>query len=209
MPTPWDDLKATGRTAARALVALKGASNLLNAEIKYIDAGAAVASSSTASVIYLSGVPQGDGQSERDGLSLKLKGGLIKLMLTANASASRTTERILLVADTRCQKALPTAAEIIDTTRVTGLLNLTTWTNRFIVLHDETTVIGTTTGAGLNSWWKTLDFQALMDVHINYTNTSAAITSANEFALYLVHWNNEATNTASLNYDSRLFFVDN
>ncbi len=188
---------------------LRGASNLLNAEIKYMDAGASATSSSTPAIVYLSGCAVGDTQSDRNGMSVKLKGGLIKMMLTANSSASRTTQRILLIADTRCQKANPTITDIVDTTRITGLLNLLTYTNRFVVLHDETTVVGTTTGAGLNSWWKTLDFQALMDVHINYSGSGATVATAGELAIFLVHWNNEATNTATLQYDSRLFFVDN
>lgn len=206
-PTPWDDLKATYRTASRALSYVKGAASLINAEIKHVDISVAGSSSTTPGLTYISGIAQGDTNLSRDGNSVKLKGGLVKVTLVRHASATFSRVRSLIICDTRNQGVIPSAADVYDSSTTNGLINLDTDPNRYVIISD--TMICLDDGHGLT---QTREFDitpAIKDMHLVFSGTSALVASAKGPVLYYIQQSNEATNVAFLLIDARLLFVDN
>jgi len=200
-------LKATGRTAARALTVLKGASNLLNAEIKHLDLTTSDTPNQTATVTYLSGIAQGDTNLTRDGNSVKLKGGLIKTVYVIHASATASRIRHIIFVDLRNRSAAPTASDVFDTAASgNGLLNLDSAPNRFVVLHDEYVRLDT---ASNRVFAAEVPIPALDNVHLNYVGTGATAASAEGPSVWSILQSTESTNTPSVVMHSRLFFVDN
>jgi len=205
LPTPWDDLRATGRTASRALTIFKGAASLLNAEVKHVDQTANLTPDTSGTVTLLSGIAQGDGNTTRDGTSVKLKGGDLRFRAASHTSAAATWLRLLLVVDTRNDGVNPTLSDIISAT-ITGQPNLDSSPNRFVILHDE--VLSLVTAANRIAH-RNIPLYALLDMHLMFNGTGATVASCSGPALFAVLLSSEATNTPSVTFDSRLLFLDN
>lgn len=206
LPTPWDDLKATGRTASRALSVFKGAVNLLNAEVKSVEQTISAAIDNTGAAYFLSGIAQGDLYNERNGNSVKLKGGSFRYTWSINAAGSRAACRFLLIADTRCAGSLVTLSDILDTTAITGMVSYHIDPNRYVVLSDETVTLSTT---GNQIAFRDVAIPAIEDAHLVFTDVDATAASATSLALFLVVLTSEAANTPTFNGQCRLLFIDN
>jgi len=198
-------LRASGRTASRALSAFKGAVSLLNAEVKFIDTGVSSAVGTAGSVTLLSGITQGDGVSSRDGQSVKLKGGAIRLVSTMHASATRTQTRVLIVVDTRNQGSSPAVTDVLTAATVQSQLNLAAQPGRFVVLYDR--VFSQISVGDSSTLFTIIELEALVDMHQLYSGTAAANTSGP--TVFLVRLSTEATNTPTQAFESRLLFLDN
>ncbi len=208
LPSPWDDLKAVGRTAGRALTIFKGAASLLNAEAKHVDFQNSATITTTPVLYFFSGIAQGDSVSARDGNSVKLKGGLLKLCLTISTAATATTVRLLVVCDTRNPGSAPTASTIYDTSvvRANGNINVDSEPNRFVVLYDHLVSLDT---ASRRQFILDLALEALRDMHLTFSGTDATISSVRGPAMYIVMQSNEATNAPAYDISTRLWYVDN
>lgn len=189
-----------------ALAAWKGASSLMNVEVKHSDGTWSTAVSSTTSLHLMTGVAQGDGNTTRDGNSIKLMGGRVSIVYQMNASATASVVRTMIVVDTRNAGSDPTSSHIFDDTTVIGLPNLDTAPNRFQIMYDSCTNLSIN---GDRS--KTLDIECpwLANLHIMYNGTGGTIASINGPAVYVVTLSNEATNTVTRRMETRVFFVDN
>jgi hypothetical protein len=184
----------------------RGAASLLNAEIKHLDTAISSGVSSTGAVVYLGAIPQGDGTTSRDGNSVKLKGGALRLVGTMNTSASRTMTRIMVVLDTRNAGSNPAIADILTSSSVTAQPNLVSEPGRYVILHDF--CVGTSiTGQQIFSHAISLD--ALVDVHLVFSGTAGTVADATGPAVFLVMVSNEPTNTPSVSGVGRLLFLDN
>lgn len=201
-------MKATARTASRALSFVKGAASLINAEIKHVDVSQSYSISTTATLAYLSGIAQGDGNTSRDGNSVKLKGGIIRLFIARNASATLSRVRIITFCDTRNQGTAPTATDVVDTAvTCNGLINIDSEPNRFVIINDS--IVAVDDGGGLQKHL-TIDMTpAINDMHLMFSGTGATVTSARGPVLYTLLLSNEATNTVGVAFDARVLFVDN
>jgi len=184
----------------------RGAATLLNAEVKHLDTAIASSVSSSGAVVYLGAIPQGDGTTSRDGNSVKLKGGVLRLSGTMHTSATRTTTRTLVVLDTRNAGANPSISDILTSASVTGLPNLVAEPNRFVILSDRVFVNSIT---GEQSFHTEMALDALIDVHLVYSGTAGTVADATGPAAFLVMLSSEPTNTPSVSGLGRLLFLDN
>jgi len=184
----------------------KGAASLLNAEVKHVDTAHSVAITTTPSLQLVSGIAQGDTALTRDGMSCKLKGGLFDIVVNMHASATSTRIRHLVVVDTRNNGSAPAAADIYDTGDTNGLMNIDSYPNRFVVLHDEYIRLDT---ASNRNFRVKVALPALMDMHLTFNGTGATIASVAGPAIYSILHSTEATNTPSSACTFRLYFVDN
>jgi hypothetical protein len=205
-PSVW---QSVSRLAPYALAAYKGAASLLNAEFKHTDVTFSQAISSTATVDILTATAQGDGNTTRDGNSIKAKGFWGDLAISAHSSSTLTRVRLVFFVDTRNSGAAPTAGGVIDTAiSCTGLPNVDSEPNRYVILSDQ---IHTLVYAG-DSRIKHVRVdltQQMMDMHLLYTGTTAVVGSVRGPHLFLLALSSEATNTASIVADFRLIYVDN
>lgn len=189
-----------------ALAAYRGASSLVNVEVKHADVSFTSAVSSTPAVSYLSGIAQGDSNLTRDGNSVKLLGGRFTQVLTIDPSASTSYIRTMIVADTRGAGAAPSAADIFDSATVVGLPNLDTAPNRFMILYDT---FDTLSINGSRSVVHDFDLAKVANLHLMFNGTAATVGSSSGLTLWLISMSNEATNTVGRRSECRLFFVDN
>lgn len=188
------------------LSTFKGASSLLNVEVKHVDVSDTQNAGSTGLLTLLSGIAQGDTNTTRDGNSVKLMGGRFTTVLTINASASTTYVRSIIFADTRNQAANPTIADVLDTATPIGLPNLDTAPNRFLILYDRMDKMSINGDRTILYDW---DLSKLANLHLSFGGTGATVASVQGLAIYSFIFSNESVNTPSHRSESRLFFVDN
>lgn len=201
-------VRAVQRVAPYALTAFKGAVSLVNAEVKHVDVSASTTVSTTPVLSFLSGIAQGDTNTSRDGNSVKCVGCHGDMTLIMNASATVTRVRTLIFVDTRSQGVVPTATDVVDTNGLSGLVNIDTEPNRFVILLDRFDCLTLASESRLVHWRFDLS-DALRNMHLTFSGSGATIASAKGPVLYMLQFSSEATNTPTYALDSRLFFLDN
>jgi hypothetical protein len=205
-PSVW---QSVSRLAPYALAAFKGAASLLNAEFKHTDVTFSQAVSTTATVDILTATAQGDGNTTRDGNSIKAKGLWGDVCISAHSSSTLTRVRLVFFVDTRNAGSSPTAGGVIDVSAsCTGLPNVDSEPNRYAILSDQ---IHTLVYAG-DSRIKHIRIDLtpqMMDMHLLYSGTTAVVGSVRGPHLFMLALSSEATNTASIVADFRLIYVDN
>jgi len=199
---------AVSRLAPYALRAFKGAASLVNAEFKHADYQTTTALSTTSQVNLISGIAQGDSNLTRDGNSVKVMGLYGDLALVMSASATVNRFRLLIFADTSSQGAAPVAADVIDTSSPEGLINIDTFPNRYLILHDSmhTQVLASETRTLCIRWSLSRD---VMNTHLSFSGTAATVGSTSKLTYWLLLLGTEATNTTNTVVNTRLLFVDN
>lgn len=95
-------------------------------ELKWLDvyAANATAAANTATIVHLNPIPQGTTPVTRVGSSCQMtsvQGRIEAHMAAANVASSAPTIRIILLADSEVNAALPATSDILDTTIVTDL----------------------------------------------------------------------------------------
>jgi hypothetical protein len=201
-------LAAAGRLANRALSVFKGASSLLlNAEFKHVEGAVAAAVSTTPSITALSILVQGDTNLTRDGNSIKCVGFDFRYFWSINASATSSLARIIIFMDTRCVGAAPTATDVVASSTI-ALPNVDSQPNRFVVLYDAThsLVLAAESRQHVSS---AMTLAAVKGVHFTFAGNAGTVADLRGACLFVYVLSNEATNTPSVDFQSRLWFVDN
>lgn len=196
-----------------AIKALKMARNLkkvVNVEFKdLVHNGSITPNDSTGDVRAMGGIniDQGDTSSTRDGRSVKLTSWFMRAILYNSASAtSDTTVRMVLVHDKQVNQSLASASDIVENVGLTGLMNRDN-ADRFKVLFDKTFILKPSYSGEVAN----ISFQKYipLNLHIKYDGTGGGIAdiTSNELLLFTV--SNQATNTPTIAYRTRVKFVDN
>jgi hypothetical protein len=181
----------------------------MNPEFKHSDSSANSSISSTAGLVLMSGIAQGDSNVTRDGNSVKITGFYGDLTAAMNASATTTRLRTVIFVDMRNQGVAPTASDVIDTaSTVQGLPNVDAQPGRFAILFDQVNTMV------LASDSRTIHFRfdltkELRNLHLTYSGTGATVASISGPAIYMLLLSTESTNTPSVVMDARLTFLDN
>jgi hypothetical protein len=196
------------RVAPYALVAFKGAASLVNAEVKHVDVSSSSTVSTTPVLTFLSGIAQGDTNTSRDGNSVKCVGLHGDVTLIQNASATTSRVRTLIFVDTRSQGVVPTASDVLDTNAMSGLANIDTEPNRFIILLDRFDSMVLASESRVVHWRYDLTSD-VKNMHFLFSGSGATIASAKGPVVYMLQYSSEATNTPTYAIDSRCFFLDN
>jgi hypothetical protein len=202
------DFAAAGRLAKRALSVFKGAGSLLlNAEFKHIDVTVAAAVSTTPAITALSVLAQGDTNITRDGNSIKCTGFDFRYFWSVNASATASLARLVVFLDTRNVGAAPTATDVFASSTI-ALPNVDAQPNRFVILYDSTQslVLASDTRQAVSSQ---LSIPALRGVHFTFNGNAGTVADLRGACLLVYVLSNEATNTPSVDFQCRLWFVDN
>lgn len=196
--------RTAGEVASKALnIALK-VKRLLNVEYKTIDTAVTNNSvSSTASVLPMNAIAQGDSATTRDGNSIKLMSLHIKYVLFENAAASATAVRMMIVKDLLPQGAVPAITDILVASDCVSPMNLLN-SRRFKVLHKKDFGISTT-GEDIRIG----DYYTKLNFHTKYDGAGGAATDINNNGIYLILISNQVANLPTFQYASRIRFVDN
>nr|UOF78571.1 capsid protein [Cressdnaviricota sp.] len=193
-----------GGYALKAWNLAKMLKGLINTESKYGDSGIQTLTPTNAGgVSYLSGLAQGLTNITRVGNSILAKSILLNIQCVINASATNTVVRLVLFVDHDNQGATPAVTDLIQSADARAFINRVNG-KRFSVLKDWQYVLNTSTGAQQND----KVFLRLAH-HIKYSGTDAAIGSQLQGAMFLMVISDQATNTPTVIYNSRLRYIDN
>lgn len=177
---------------------LKG---LINTEFKkeQLDPTAANVTT-TFSRHVLNGPAAGDDWDKRDGRSIRCKSVQISGKLTRGNNDC--VVRGLVVIDTQPDGALPTVNKILDAENVTALRNLN-YRSRFVILKDFHWVLNNNTPDKYVKFYKKLNMKTI------FKGTGAGITDITTNSLYFVIGSDEASSPPSINFTSRVRYIDN
>ncbi len=170
-----------------------------NIDLKFIDATLNDAVVTTTGDVFsqLFIIPDGDTQSQKEGLKVTLKSVQIRFQLTIPSTTvvADATDilRVILVKDKQANGALPAVIDILNTATIQAFKNLEN-TSRFVTLFDKTLAISSmggfgdgTTNATLpnTKWWQ---FYKKLNYPIFYNNsaTTGAVTTINSNNLVLM-----------------------
>lgn len=174
---------------------------LINVEYKLFDVADTTASSTTATLVSLASIGQGDTNITREGNSILLKSINVKSTIQAHASATQSAVRYIVFRDNQGSVSDPTAAQLLEASTPNAHRNDANF-QRFTVLHDKVYELS---NAGTGR--KDINIYIPCNFHIYYRDATA--TNHLKNVVWLLHLSNEATNTVTQQMNSRIRFVDN
>lgn len=203
-PTRWATYSAAGSQLWKDVKYLKG---LINVEFKSKDiVGSSTPDNSAGSVVLLNGLATGDDFNSRDGRQIRMKSIQLNMKFNLHASATATVVRVLLVLDTQPNAAVATLSGILDVGSAATVVAFRNLNNRkrFIILRDWVVKVNTNLPEITREYYHTLDAKTVY----NATNGGTiADIETNSLSLWLA--SDEATNTPTVTYNSRVRFIDN
>ncbi len=185
---------------------------LINVEEKYLDNSGNPTFDRTGTIVYVSGIQQGDGITDREGNSVKVQSFAMRAYIYYNSAATIPTGcRILVVRDLQNQGATIIANDVLENN--VGVITAPTtpldYTNgmfsnkRFSIVHDEFCVVDQYNPSYL------FQFQSNHDCHVAYRGTTSAVASAGNGSYFLVAVSSEAINLPSIVWSTRMIYTDN
>lgn len=191
-----------GRKVIRDVAWLK---SVVNVEKKYNDLNASTTSSTTAALVLMNGLSLGTSSTTRNGQSIKMVSFLLRYIISINASASTSVHRLMIICDTQPNAASPAIADIIQNTG--SVLSPLVIANgkRFKILRDIITNLSIN-GQEVRNVKKYIK----LNMHTEYnTANNGTIADITKNAFYIFHQSDQATNTVTFAYSTRLRYIDN
>lgn len=198
----------------------KHLATLINVEEKTwdVDGSGGVTVTSTATVVNLSNIAQGDDYGNRSGDSILCQRLEFRARLQGNAATSMNSCRVLIVQDRANRGVDPVIGDVLQGgTNPTLQPYLEPQSGRFVVLYDEHIRMSNTVGLAASG--TSTDYIPANVVlpsmirkwnqHIKYQGATGADGSNWAGALFLMAISTDATNGPSLGYTFRLKFTDN
>ncbi len=197
--------------AKRTANGLNEIRKLINVEQKFKEASGNPTYDRSGTVVYLSGIDQGDSTITREGNSIKMQHFRLRFFLTHNASnTSGCAHRILIVRDLQNQGATITANDVLETVATSNAPNaFIDFTNgplqnkRFGIVYDREFVTHPYRPI------LTENFVSNHDCHVYYRGTDSAVTAAGNGSYFLIAVCSDTTNLPSIVYNTRMEFTDN
>ncbi len=184
------------------VIRLKG---LINTEFKTNDVSSTVAVPETGLVLLLNATIAGDDFDNRDGRQVRWKSIQYAINILQHATATQTITRVMIVIDKQPNATLMTIGELL--TSGANNLDFRNLDNRkrFVILSDRVV-----TQSDTNNLVNRLDFYQKMDMITIYDDSNAGtIADIESNALFLVAVSSEATNSPTLQIETRMRFIDN
>lgn len=194
-------------SAAAGYIALRMAKKLkrlVNVERKYLIYTNNINVPDTGTIYFLSGVPQGDTSSSRDGNKCKALSLNFHAQVTIDTNAVRSACRIILFKDKSSNGSAPAVLDVLENATYLYSYNNVNCPYRFQILFDKTFSLSTTGTQTIN-----VKRFIKMGHHITYKGTGATQSDAADGHIYMLVISNETTNQPDLEVNSRLTFVDN
>lgn len=193
--------------AKRTATGLNEIRKLINVEEKILQVSrTATACTPTGALESISTVAQGVNFTERIGNSIKMQNIEVRGRIFINASATRSIVRIILVRDLDGYGSTPNVGDIMESTGAAvdclaphDFLNR----KRFSFLYDELLTINNTGDSST-----VFEISIPHEGHILYLGATAAAASNGKGSLYMLFISDEATNSPTYSFYSRIVFTD-
>lgn len=183
---------------------LKG---LINVEFKRSDlTNISTSITGTPSILFLTGLAEGDDVTQRNGRSVLLKSSYLQAQLVLGTATSAVV-RIIIFMDKVSNGTTPTALDLLQyTSTITSPLNTDNAMNRFKVLTDRRYQLDSQKNP--QQWVKTYLKQ---NHHLVYKGTTASSSDTVSGHLYMLLWSSTLPSNSSITmeYTNRIMFVDN
>lgn len=191
------------RMASAAWSGVKSIARLINVEEKLFDVNTSGNISSSGTIFNLSNIAEGSDFNNRDGLSVLTQSLSFSSIFTIHNSATNTFLRFIIFRDNSQRGVDPAVTDVLESAIVhSPIVHFSA--SRFNILMDKT--------VDLASVSKTLGHHREnfnINKHIYYSSTTGADASNYQGALFLLALSNEATNTPTFAFYTRLAFTDN
>jgi hypothetical protein len=193
--------------AKRTAVGLNEIRKLINIEEKALDTVQGSQTFDTTGNVYsLSTVAQGLDYNTRVGDSIRMQNIEVRWRVYKNSAASQTIFRVIMFRDLDGYGTAPTTADVLQAvgaatapTTPPDFLNR----KRFAIVRDEFHTLNNTGDSTVTGTWIVPH-----NGHILYLGTTAAASSNGKGSLYLAVVSDEALNTPSVAFTSRIVYTD-
>lgn len=185
---------------------VKFLSGLINVEKKFVNISnsASVSNSVSSYSIVMSQIAEGDDVAQRNGRSVLYDSLNIHWSAKIHASATNTLIKIVVVCDKKPDIGAANFGTVFgNSTTVNGHIDKLTEGDRFVIM--KVVLVRLNSGEGLAQTGKM--YIGLKGVHGKFDGTGATDYEGNVF--YIMALSDEATNTPTLAFDSRLSYFDN
>jgi len=201
----WDKPSTTS-VAKAAWSGVKYLRTLVNSEVhKHDVTPTSQAVGTTATIVQLNAIAQGDTAAQRTGNSLLAKYLSLKLYLTMNASATQTLVRIIIFMDKQqVADTAPATTDLLQSNSTLSFLSNNA-AGRFQVLKDYLINLDLAS----HSSWRNKYYKSFAGRNLHCKFNGVNNTDINKNGVYLLMLSSEATNTPTLTYSSRFGFHDN
>lgn len=200
--------RADKQIARAGYMMARKALKMMNVEYKVLDTQITfTAISNTPTIVQLTNLSQGDGQSNRDGNQVKITRINWRYTYSVNASAVFSFLRVILVLDRQTNQAIYTAGNLLqDVTINDAIVSAKNLDNkfRFKVLYDKVHSMSPTHRTCGNA-----KYNKNVEIKIRYDANAGDITDLTSNSLSILLVSNEVTNTPSITSFMRLRYVDN
>lgn len=177
----------------------------INTEFHLSDTIASNASvSSTTTITLLNGLQLGDTTTTRTGQSIKMDRSDFRFIMRGNVTAVTCFLRVIVVVDKQANSAAPASGDLLAADTVIAPYTFASQ-QRFIPLFDETFALPSSGQACIT---KAVGVNTIQHVTYNAGN-AGTIADISSNSLYLYMLSDQATNTPTISYYYRLWFVDN
>jgi len=195
--------------AKRSLQGVNALRRLINIEEKYSDVGLSLNPDTSGVASCVTQLAQGTTMNTRVGNSVKVQ--TLEMWGRVACNTSVTTYslcRVVVIRDMEGQGTAPTAADVFETVGGSSAPRQAfDWLNRkrFAILYDELFALTPLAGGQIVS---TFHYRVPLEKHVFYRGTTAAAASDGEGSIYIVAVSDEATNTPSVNVNTRITYTD-
>lgn len=187
--------------AKTALAGVRAIKDLINVELFNYSQSSAFNQSTTPITLSLASLPQGDADGNRTGNSILVKDYEMRLKITKHPSAINTYIRHIIVRD--LQQIADTVPVLTDVLQTGAYNDFYTDVNkgRFQILNDRTYELDT------NNVGQSVSIRKKLQKHVKYNGSTG--TDIQKGGIYSFWVSNEATNTPTITWQSRLRYYDN
>lgn len=207
----WSRYIPSAATAAKALSLAKYAASVLNVEQKFFNTSQNT-TLATSTIISLFHPPQGDGASQRDGISVKMTHWSFNLMLRCPSTQTQyNAVRVVLFMDHQCNGANPLVTDVLDLDNDMVCHRNLANGRRFHIYMDKVyqMVPGTDRQVHTIEYGKSCGTHFLFDSSTGGTGAVADLTT-NNLCLFLIPlFTTGVTTEPSYYLDCRSRYVDN
>ena len=189
-----------------AKVAQKVVKQYVNVEYKVHDEASSDTPDTTPTIIGLSLIEEGDDNDNRNGRQIKGVSFQMQGSIKIDSSAPDSIVRMIIIQDKHQDGVLPSSSDIHTGGITVSSLPSDENRKRFVTLYDKRTVVSNS-GMGKKIYKYYKKWKPGKKIH--YKGIAASQASQGNNNLYLIIVSDEATNTPTVIYKTRLKYIDN
>lgn len=193
--------------ASRTWKGLNEIRKFINIEEKYLDFSGSQTPDQNGTTNCVSQIAQGTTMNTRIGNSIRVQRLTVRgRVAVSSAVTTFSVVRVAIIRDMEGQGSAPTCADMFETVGTSAAPRQPLdWLNRkrFAVLYDSLLTVAPASGCAREFF-----YNVELAKHVLYRGTTAGSASDGEGSIYIVSLSDEATNTPTVAFTSRITYTD-